>query len=60
MTGVPVAIASTTDSPNGSAKAIGCSSACAEPRTSARCSGPDRTEVDDPVAVDVRLDASPK
>ena len=40
MTGVPAAIASTTDSPNGSAKAIGCSRAAAEPSSSDRCSGP--------------------
>ena len=34
----------------------GAAARAAEPRTSARCCRPDRAEVDDPVAVDVRLD----
>ena len=40
MTGVPQSIDSTTESPNGSSKWIGCRSAAALPSTSARRSGP--------------------
>src|SRR5919204_536070 len=40
MTGVPQVIASTTDSPNGSANPIGCSNAAASPRMRARSVGP--------------------
>ena len=40
IVGVPHIIASTTERPNGSAKAIGWSSASEEPRTSARSAGP--------------------
>lgn len=54
MTGVPQAIASTTDGPKGSAKAMGCSKGRAKHlRPLLR---PDRSQVDDPVAVDMRLD----
>ena len=56
MTGVPAAIASTTDSPNGSANSIGCSRASAPPSRADRSRRPDRSEVAHPVAVDPRRD----
>ncbi len=60
ITGVPHIIDSTTDRPNGSAKATGCSSAAALAENLRAPARPDRTEVRHPVTVDPRLDALPE
>ena len=54
MTGVPVAKASTTERPNGSAKLMRCSSARAPPSSASRSLGTDRAHVGHVDAVDVR------
>jgi hypothetical protein len=57
ITGVPQAIASTMDSPNGSAKLTRWSSASASPSTRSRSSAATGPEVADAVVVQVRPDA---
>ena len=56
MTGVPAAIASTTDRPKGSSKSMGCSRASAPPSRAERSRRSDRPDVAHPIPVDPRRD----